>query len=161
MQKADLLRAALVAAIPLFAIDPDQLKIYVDEGRVIARRSKGLGFEYRYQLQVLVENVKLGPDDLFVPILLWLREHQPDLLLRFQEDASAIRFAADILTEDAWTIAIILELSEAVTVTPAADGSGWAIVHLPEPSPDDPLLPGARQDSLLTGLSAGGHQVLP
>lgn len=161
MNKPDSLRAALVAANPDFAIDADRLKVWIDDGRVVARRTRALGFEYRYQLQILAEACTSGPDALMVPILLWLREHQPDLLLRFQKDEGAIRFAADILDDSSWTIAIVLELSEAVTVTARADGSGWDVAHLPEPSPDDPLLAGARQDVPLAELAAGGRRVLP
>lgn len=161
MKKADAVKAHLVAALPIFRTNPDQLKVWVDDGRIVSRRTPALGFEYRYQLQILAEAVSIGPDDLLIPLLLWLREHQPDLLLRFQEDASALRFAADILDEDRWNIAVILDLTEAVTLVARPDGSGWDVEHLPEPSPDDPLLPGASQDQSLATLFAADRQVLP
>ena len=161
MKKADAVRAHLLVALPAFRTNPDQLKVWVDDGRVVSRRTPALGFEYRYQLQILAEAVTIGPDELLIPLLLWLRDHQPDLLLRFQEDASAIRFAADILDEQSWNIAVTIDLTEAVTVTPRADGSGWDVEHLPEPSPDDPLLAGASGDRPLTALYVADRRVLP
>ena len=154
MLKPGSLRAAIAAAVPLFVADPDRLKVWVDDGRIVARRTKALGFEYRYQLQVYAEAVTIGPDELLVPILFWLRKNQPDLLLRFQDDAAAIRFAADILDANSWNIAVTLDLSEAMSVTPKADGTGFDVAALPEPSPDDPPLDGALVDQPLVALSA-------
>lgn len=161
MDKPASLRAAIVDALPFFAANPDRLKIWVDGGRLVGRRVAALGFEYRYQLQVYAEAVDFGPDDVLVPVLLWLRDHQPDLLLRFRDEEGAIQFAADILDASSWNIGLVLDLTEAVTVTPKADGSGYDVVHLPEPSPDDPLLPGASQDQPLASLLANGAHILP
>jgi hypothetical protein len=161
MLKPGSLRAAIDAAIPLFVTDPDRLKVWVNEGRIVARRTEALSFEYRYELHLLAEAVELAPDDILVPLLFWLRDHQPDLFLRFQADASAIQFAANILDATTWDIAIVVELTEAVAVTAHLDGSGYDVVHLPEPSPDDPLLDGALADRPLAGLSANDTPILP
>lgn len=161
MEKPAQLRAALVAANPGFATDPDKLKIWVDKGRLVSRRTRALGFEYRYTLRLLVEDFTRGPDAIMVPLVLWLREHQPDLFLRFAQEDDAVQFAADILDAGAWDIAVTFELTEAVRVTARPDGSGWDVEHLPEPSPDDPLLPGALIDVPLGELWLGGDVLLP
>ena len=165
MDKIASLRAALVAANPEFAKEPDRLKVFVDQGRLVSRRTAKFGFQYRYTVRLFFEAFTHGPDQIMVPLLLWLRVHQPDLLLRYATEDENIRFAADILDEKSWDVAITFELQETVTVAPRPDGSGWDIVHLPEPSPDDPLLhPGletADGPVLLEQLFFGGNRILP
>jgi hypothetical protein len=165
MDKLQSLRAALVAANPELDQDKDRLKIFVDEGRVISRRSKALGYEYRYTVRLFLEGFTKGPDLIMVPLLLWLRTHQPDLLLRYATEGTAadrsIQFAADILDDTSWDIAITFDLSEAVAMIPREDGSGWDCVHLPEPSPDDQLLDPSLVDVQLAEIYFGGVKILP
>jgi hypothetical protein len=167
MDKISSLRAALVAANPEFAEgrSPERLKCYVDQGRLVSRRTGNLGFQYRYTVRLFFEGYTRGPDLIMVPLLLWLRTHQPDLLLRYATEDDNIRFAADILDDKSWDIAITFELQETVTVVPRQDGSGWDVVHVPEPSPDDPLMHPSLDTPdgpvLLQQLFFGGERILP
>ena len=71
-----------------------------------------------------------------MPLLLWLREHQPERLLEFAREDTALGFMADILDADTWDLAWAFELAEAVTITPRP-GGGWDVTHCPEPVLDD------------------------
>lgn len=146
MDKPTLLRAALVAALPEYLRDPDKLLIFVDKGRLVSRLTPGLGYEWRYALVIDLYDVTGSPDRVAVPLLLWLREHQPERFLDFAREDSAIGFAADLISisPPVWDLRITFELTEAVTVMP--DPQGYRVEHLPEPKlPDaarvaDPLL---------------------
>lgn len=163
MIKPRALRTALVAALPEFHTDADRLSIFVDKGRLVSRLTPGLSYEYRYRLRMFVEAFTRTPDALMVPLLLWLREHQPDLFLRFDRDDDAVIFEADILDQSSWDIAISFELTEAVRLIARADGSGWDIAHLPEPSPFDldlsPPIDGVAVT--LESVWLGGERLLP
>lgn len=166
MDKIASLRAALVAPHPDLQDNPDRLKIFVDAGRLVSRYTSRLGFQYRYTVRLFFEGFTKGADQIMVPLLLWLRVHQPDLLLNFQKEDEAIRFAADILDDDSADIAIHFELQESVTVVARPDGSGWDVTHLPEPSPEDPaLIPElVGSDGSIVALEElyfGGVKILP
>ncbi len=161
MDKPDLLRAYLGASIPEFLTDPDRMAVFVDKGRLVSRRSASLSYEYRYELTLWLEAFTRGPDAVMVPLLLWLRTHQPELLLRFEREDDAIVFAADILDQGSWNILIRFELTEAVTLVARGDGSGWDVTHLPEPSADDLLLDGANIDVPLAEIWMDGARLVP
>jgi len=140
------LRAALAAAIPELAANPDRLAVFIDKGRLVSRLTPGLGFEWRYTIRLEFHDFTGSPDAIAVPLLLWLRANQPERFLEFQREDTALGFAADIIDSNTWDLAWAFELSEAVSVTPAQDGagnSGWTVTHLPEPSVADLLLDGA------------------
>ncbi len=134
MIKISSLRTAIHAALPECAADPDRLSVFVDKGRLVARLGAQLGYEYRYDCTLWLPGFTGGPDRLMVPLLLWLRENQPDLFQRFDRDDQAIEFAADILDADAADILIRFELTEGVRLTPRPDGSGWDVDRTIEPT---------------------------
>lgn len=146
MIKPDSLRAALTAAIADLERDPDRLAIFVDKGRLVSRLTPGLGFEWRYTIRLEFHDFTGSPDTIAVPLLLWLREHQPERFLEFAREDSAIGFAADIIDSTTWDVAIAFELSEAVELVAGSDEAGkpgWTVTHLAEPSVTDLLLDGA------------------
>ncbi|MES2339594.1 MAG: phage tail protein [Pseudomonadota bacterium] len=161
MKKIDALRAAIVAANPQLAGDPDRLKLFVDAGRLVSRRSRALGYEWRYTARLFFEAFTGSADAIVVPLLLWLREHQPGLLLNFAKEDDAIQFAADILDDSSADIAVTFELTEAVALVARGDGSGWDVTHLPEPSPDDQLLDPALVDVHVAQIFLDGRQIVP
>ena len=156
MDKPASLRAALTSALPEYRRDPDKLVLFVDKGRLVSRLGAGLsGYEWRYTLRLEFHDCTSGPDAIAVPLLLWLAEHQPDRLLDFAREDSALGFAADILDETSWDLAWTFELTEAVAVA-AAPGGGWDITHLAEPSPLEPPIGGA-----LSEIKVGAEIILP
>jgi P2 phage tail completion protein R (GpR) len=142
MDKLTSCRAAIVADNPEFARNPDRLLIWADKGTIATRRTAQLGYEWRYRANILCEALTGSPDTVMVPLLLWLRDAQPDLLLNFERGNEAVKFEAHILDETSWDVKIEFDLTEAIVLTPKA-GGGWDITHLPEPSPVDQPLDGA------------------
>jgi hypothetical protein len=123
MRKHDSLRAALTAALPELARDPDALAIYIEQGRIAARFGHNLGWEYRYDCHLTLINWRSAPEQVFLPLVLWLRQYQHDSLLNHERGVSAIKFNVDVVDADAVDIEIILPLTEAVDVLPQQDGS--------------------------------------
>lgn len=133
MKKIASLRAALVVALPEFATDPDRLVIFVDKGRLVSRLTAGLGYEWRFTVRLEFHDFTRSPDEIAVPLLLWLRRYQPERLLDFAREDNALGFAADIIDATSWDIAFAFELTEAIAVTALPTG-GWDIVAIPEPA---------------------------
>lgn len=128
MNKPDGLKRLLLAAVPGLAADPSRLAMFIDKGRIAARPG-GLSFEYHCQLNIVVQDYAGGDDALFVPILAWIAEQQPDLLQR--ADGEPFTFESEILDGDARDVSIYLQLSEAVRVTPK-EGGGFNSEPIPE-----------------------------
>lgn len=146
MIKIDSLRAALEQALPELRSDPDKLVIFVDRGRIVSRLSPGLAFEYRYEATLWLPGLTGGSDRVMLPLLLWLRLHQPDIFQRFDRDDTAIVFAADIVDATTADVMIKFELTEGVIATARGDGSGWDIDRT-----DDPAL---TEDALAEAILA-------
>ena len=161
MKRIASLKQALLAALPELQASPDRLGVFVDKGRLVPRYGPSLAWEYRYQTRLWLESFQGSADRVMLPLLMWLRTNQPDLVLSFANDDNRIAFVADILSEDATDILIEFDLTEAVAVTPRADGSGWDLEHLPEPSPDDMLLDGAVAEVPLAEIWIGNERVIP
>lgn len=130
MAKHDRLREYLVAALPELARYPDKLLIYMTGGTIAARMGGNLGFEYRAQLQLDVLDFPGEPAAFFLPFLLWVRRHEPAVLLA--HDDRALRFDIDVRDQGAVDISIQLPMSEAVDVLPRSDGSGYDMTLRPE-----------------------------
>ncbi|HEY5804855.1 MAG TPA: phage tail protein [Lysobacter sp.] len=131
MIKPGSLREHLVAALPELKRDPDKLLVFIDRGSLVSTYVPGLSFEYRYTLNLILLDYAGHPDAVMVPLLVWLRANQPELLanpaLREQ-----ITFEADVLDHDKVDLDIKIPLTERVGVHPR-DGGGYEIQHYPEP----------------------------
>lgn len=117
--------------MPQIAADPSRLDMFVDKGRVAARLGNN-SFELRYTQTIVVQDFAGAPEQLFVPILAWIGEFQPELLAK--PDSEPFRFDAEVLSADLVDVEIAIDLTEIVRVT-AGDG-GWTYVSLPEPKVD-------------------------
>lgn len=131
MRKADSLRRWLTAYLPYLKTHPDRLHIYVEGGRIAARRSRTLSFVYRYTLKVGIWEYAGDSDHIIVPILAWIEKEQAELLRR--DDSDPFEFEAELLDGDVSDILISIALSETVLVIPRGDCSGYDIQHPPEP----------------------------
>jgi len=138
MKKPNSLRAALTAALPSLARNPESLHLFADEGRVVAGGGKTLSFEYQYTLTLIVVDFADSSDAIMVPLLAWLRVNQPELFFNPDQRRDGFRFEAEILNHSAVDLAIKLPLTERVIVT--VDGPGYRIQHHDEPinEHDDP-----------------------
>jgi hypothetical protein len=129
MNKPASLRAAIEAALPELAANPDRLLMFIEDGRVAAGLGS-LSFEYHFTVTVVITDWAGHPDAMMLPILQWLRTNQPDLLQNPDRQKEAITFQAELLNHTTMDLQIKLKLSERVRIT--ADGA----THLPEPQLD-------------------------
>lgn len=160
MLKPDLLRAALVAALPEYGTDPDRLAIFIDKGTIATRFAPpNFNFEYRYTLKIILLDYTGHVDAVMLALLRWLNVHQPDLLQRRDTADAAIAFEAEVLGGEKVDLDLTLELNEAVRLLPRDDG-GLDLEHLPEPSLDDGFADVPAGTTLLQVYS-GGVLILP
>ena len=128
MNKPDSLRRLLLRAIPQLRDNPEALLLFVDQGRVGARAGAGLSFECRYALNIVLTAFSGDQNAIFVPLLAWILEQQPDLMNR--PDSEPFTFESEILDGDTSDISITLQLSELVRVT--ATDAGYQVEDVPE-----------------------------
>lgn len=142
MKKIESLRRALETAIPDLARNPQQLKIWLDNGRVRSLgRDGAMAIGYSYKMSMLVLDFAADePHTLFGAIVAWLAVEQPDVLLRPLDPDSAITFEIDVLDDSKVDVLVTLQLDEA-----AATGSDGRVGFVPEPTLDSTewLYPGA------------------
>lgn len=135
MKKPELLRQALNQSLPYLADNPEKLGIFIDSGTVVSTLAKSLSWEYRYTLNIIVMEYPGDQNLLIAPILLWLREHQPDIMANNDVRNDAFRFEADILNNLTANISVDIKLTERVIVS--HEGDRMRVEAVPEPDPLD------------------------
>jgi hypothetical protein len=144
VKKPDTLRAALVAAMPDLANDPDRFLVFIDNGALHASYAPGLSFEYAYTLNIIITDFGGDPDTLMVPLLMWVSVNQSELMDNVDKRREGIRFEADIIDNARCDLSIKLQLTERVIVAHSADGV-LTITHVDEPQPEGAYPPGHWQ----------------
>jgi hypothetical protein len=147
VKKPESLKALLLDSVPGLKDKPENLAMFIDKGRIAARLTDSLSFEYRYTVNVVVQDYAGDVDALFVPLLAWVAEQQPDLLERDQQEPFS--FESQILDGDLADVSIDLELTERVKV--ARTEEGLVVTHLDEPSRLDEFA-GASGATLWAGI---------
>ena len=137
MLKPAQLRKALTDAVPVLQTSPDQLRMFVDNGRIVSTLASSLSFEYQYQVELLITDFTQDSDLVMVPILAWLREHQPDIMATPEKQQSGFKFKADMLNDASCDIAVYLQLTERVIVKQI--DAGLHVEHFPEPPLPEPV----------------------
>ncbi|MCA7941576.1 MULTISPECIES: phage tail protein [Burkholderia] len=132
MNKPDSLRAALTAAIPEFARNPDRLHVFIEHGSIATTAANSLSFEYAYTLDVVVTDYAGHADHLIVPVIAWLKVNQPEMLLNRELCRDGFRFQAELLDNGKSDVEILLKLTERVGVLEKPEG--YEIRHFAEPS---------------------------
>lgn len=135
MRKADSLRQWLTAYLPDLKTHPDRVQVWIEGGQISARQSRTLSFGYSYALKIGIWQFAGDADQIIVPLLAWIEKEQPQLLRR--ADSQPFAFECELLDGDVSDVLISIDLTEAVIVTPRANGSGYDIVHPPEPDLSD------------------------
>ena len=131
MKKSISLRAHLTQWVPDLAKNPDKLHVYIEKGRIATRYGSSLAFEYHYTLQLVITDFAESPDVLIVPILVWVLEHQPNLLFDEKLKNNLLNLEAEMIGNDTIDLALTLELSERVLVKAVA--GGYECEHIGEP----------------------------
>ncbi|WNN35417.1 phage tail protein [Pantoea agglomerans] len=132
MNKPQSLRSALNKSVPYVAENPDRLHLFVDSGQLVATSAASLSWEYRYTLNVVITDFTGDQNLLMAPVLLWLRENQPDALQNSEAREKLFSFEVDILANDRCDISMDLKLTERVIAT-VEDGKAH-IEAVPEPN---------------------------
>lgn len=132
MNKPNGLRDHLLSNVPGLKKNPDRMLVFIDSGSVRCTAVKGLSFEYTYTLQVIMTDYAGHPDSVFIPVLEWLRRHQPELLTNLERGKDAIAFEADILDGGKVDMSLSLPLTERVIVKRQDDGT-LDVTHPDEP----------------------------
>ncbi|MGR1184963.1 phage tail protein [Aeromonas veronii] len=135
MLKPAAIRDVLARCSPQLAQNPESLILTVGDGRIVATGAQSLSFEWQYPLSIGVIDFAGHPDQLVVPLLAWLRQHQPELFTNQDKRENAIKVESELLAGDLYDLLITIPLTERVIVTQTEEGIGWQ--HVPEP-PEDP-----------------------
>lgn len=138
MRKPASLRAALVAALPDLARDPERLLVFIDAGSVQSTCAPGLSYETAYTLNLILTDFAGDPLVVWVAVLIWARVHQSELLDNPDRRQAGITFEADILDHDSCDLSIKLQLTERVIVKDLGNGK-LDITIADEPQPEAPL----------------------
>jgi hypothetical protein len=132
VNKPERFRVALLAALPDLANDPQRLSIFVEKGKLIASGTEGAGWQYSYQLTVILQDFAGDMDALAKAVIAWAAVDQPDMLKNPLQAERGIRFECELMTSELADIVIEIDLTEAVY----ADNNG-TFGHPAEP-PVDP-----------------------
>jgi hypothetical protein len=160
MLKPDSLRAALTAADPELARDPQQLIMWIDQGAIASPMTAALHFTYAYQLNVLLIGYARKQLPLAFAMLQWLRVQQPDLLT---PGKSAVTFEVDFMDNSSVDLQFKLQLTEQVRTVRREDG-GFDMQYVAEPNPlfaDDLPIGGLDPVPALSSIWFDGERLVP
>ena len=147
MLKIDSLREALTTANTWCRANPEGFTVFVEEGG-IETTGETPSFVYRYSLVLFVMNFTGDIDDFVLPLMAWLWQNQPDLLLNPEKNHD-VKFTTLINNDDSADVLFEIPVRERVKVVRADDGSVKA-EHLPEPRP---RLAGGEWDAVLQDVT--------
>lgn len=139
MYKLNSLRQAMIDAIPQLSAHPDKLFFSVEGGNINARLSTSLSFEKMYRLKGVANNFVGESDQLFVPLLAWLRQNQPDIFALDEGRKNGCLFQIEQNADESINISFSLQLTERILVA-EEDGTLQAS-HSPEPPLPEPVTP--------------------
>ena len=134
MLKPASLREHLTAALPQLRRDPEKLVVFITGGGLHSTLTQSLSFEYRYTLRLLLLDYAGHADAVMVPLLAWLKRHQPELMDNPERREKAIRFEVEYLTPQTIDLSIEVDITERVLVRPReGTAGGLNVIHVPEP----------------------------
>jgi hypothetical protein len=137
MLKPASLRKALFKSVPLLRDNPDMLHMFVDGGVINATLAASLSFENRYTLDIVVTDYTGDLNLLIVPVNVWLREHQPDIMTTEEGRKRGFTYVADINSDDSKDVRMSLQLTERIIVKEV--DRRLNVTPLDEPPPPVPV----------------------
>lgn len=133
MLKPNSLRQHLAEAVPTLQRDPDRLAVFIRDGKLVTTGAGSLSFEYRYTLNLVLLDYGEHADAVMVPLLAWLRLHQPEIANNPELREKAVRFEVEILNASTVDLSIEVDLSERVLVQRRAGTAAFDVRHVAEP----------------------------
>lgn len=131
MNKPERFRAALLAALPDVASDPQRLSIFVEKGKLVASGTQGAGWQYSYQLTAILQDFASDMDTLAKAVIAWVAVEQPDMLKNPAHAERGIRFECELMTVELADVSIEIDLTESVYA-----GNDGTFNHPAEPQAD-------------------------
>ncbi|WP_039057035.1 phage tail protein [Enterobacter sp. Bisph1] len=117
MLKPKTLRTALIEAVPVLRDNPSMLRLWVDKGRNTATLSNSLSFEKQFSLNIAVSGFADDIDTLFVPVMAWLRDNQPEILTTEAGRNGCFSWTLVTNADGTQDLNIVLQLTERTKVT--------------------------------------------
>ncbi|MGC6017365.1 phage tail protein [Providencia rettgeri] len=132
MKKLTNLREYLDSKIPFLKDNPENLYLFVENGRIISTLEETPSFEYEYTANIIIECYSGDQNVLIAVVNDWLRKNQSDISANPAKRQQDFRFEAVILDSKTAHISIDLNLTERVL---AVDKDGkYVIEATPEPA---------------------------
>jgi len=151
MKKPQLLRDHITRACPDLATNPEKLTVFVERGSIVHTGTPALSFEYRYTLNIVVTDWAGSTDVLVVPVVAWLKRHQPDIFDNPERRQKAFRFEVEIIDHATSDLGFEIDLTETVAV---AGSTVEGVNRLTTRHIGEPALAGAEPVSSLLDLAA-------
>lgn len=145
MNKPQSIRQFLQTHVPALNQRPDNFLTFIEGGQLVCTRGPSPSFMYHYKLTLAMLEYADHADTLMIPILIWINQHQPELLNG--EANGHMTFEAEILNNTTADITVTLDLTERV-VARLIDDTIQAY-HCPEPVLDQE--PGPTQWEMFAG----------
>ncbi|AFM61630.1 MULTISPECIES: phage tail protein [Enterobacter] len=137
MHKLKSLRQALIDAVPQLRANPERLQMSVWSGNIDARLAASLSFEKRYELKANVSGFSGDSEGIFVPVLAWLRENQPDIFTLDEGRKKGYLFQVVLNDDETSDISFSLQLTERILVS---ENEGTLLAtYSPEPPLPEPV----------------------
>ena len=137
MHKLKSLRQALIDAVPQLRANPERLRMTVGSGNIDARLAASLSFEKQYELKANVSGFSGDSEGIFVPVLAWLRENQPDIFTLDEGRKNGYTFSIVLNDDDTMDISIKVQLTERILVS--QEEGGLHATYSPEPPLPEPV----------------------
>jgi len=127
MKKLADLRAHILANVPELKDNPEKLVTFIEDGQIEYWKGANLSHSYTLPVRVIITDYTGSVDNIVIPILAWLSYREPGA-----DPENAISFEAEILKNNAYDLAITVNITERVIVK--ATEAGLDVEHvLPEP----------------------------
>lgn len=133
MRKLQSLKAHMIEALAHRGTkdNPADLHVHIPQGALQATMRPGLGFSYSYTLVLAVLDFAHSVDEIMIPLLLWVRRWQPELLA---QGAAGVPFEVEDLDDGKVDVMIRIPLTETVGFA-ERPGGGYDLARPEEPTP--------------------------
>ena len=135
MRKLQSLKAHMIEALAHRGAkdNPADLHVHIPQCALQATMRPGLGFSYSYTLVLAVLDFAHSVDEIMIPLLLWVRRWQPELLA-LTADRGGVAFEVEDLADDKVDVMIRIPLTETVGFA-ERPGGGYDLARPEEPTP--------------------------